>query len=129
MLHLTSFYFSCFCFLILLTLTWFKIVSYKYNLPGDSVVKESTCQCRKLVLIPGLRRSSGEGNDNPFQCLAYEIPWTEEPGELQFWVSQKVRQNSTYVHTLHIYLYFVSLSTAFWRVWLKIKEKKSKYIR
>ena len=36
--------------------------------------KESICQCRRCEdssLIPGLRRSPGEGNDNPFQysCL------------------------------------------------------------
>ena len=123
MLHLTSFYLSCFCFLVLLTLTWFKIVYYKYDFLGGSVVKESTCQCRKLDSIPGLGRSSGEGNDNPLQCLTYEIPWTEETGELQFLATQRVRQDSTYMHVLHVYLFFVSLSTASWRVWLKIKEK------
>ena len=38
---------------------------------GDSVGKESTCNAGDLDLIPGLRRSSGEGNGNPLQysCL------------------------------------------------------------
>ena len=31
-------------------------------------------------LISGLGRSPGEGNGNPLCILAWEIPWTEEPG-------------------------------------------------
>ena len=34
-------------------------------------------------LIPGSGRSLGEGNGNLLQYLAWEIPWTEEPGGLQ----------------------------------------------
>ena len=30
----------------------------------------------------GLGRSPGVGNGNPFGLLAWEIPWTEEPGRL-----------------------------------------------
>ena len=33
-------------------------------------------------LIPGSGRSSGEGNGYPSNILAWEIPWTEEPGGL-----------------------------------------------
>ena len=33
-----------------------------------------------LCLIPGLRRSPGGGNSS---ILAWEIPWTQEPGGLQ----------------------------------------------
>ena len=41
--------------------------------------------------IPGLGRSPGEGNGNPLHSsiLAWEIPWTEEPGGLQSMESQK----------------------------------------
>ena len=35
---------------------------------------------RDLGSIPGLGRSPGEGNGNPLSILAWEIPWTEEPG-------------------------------------------------
>jgi len=35
-----------------------------------------------LGLIPGLRRSPGEGNGDPLQARAWEIPWTEEPDRL-----------------------------------------------
>ena len=33
-------------------------------------------------LIPGLGRSPGEGNGYHSSILAWEIPWTEEPGGL-----------------------------------------------
>ena len=39
-------------------------------------------------LIPGSRRSPGEGNGNHFTILARIIPWTEEPGWLQSTGSQ-----------------------------------------
>ena len=39
---------------------------------------------------PGLGRFPGEGNSNPLHMLAWEIPWTEEPGGLQSMGSQKV---------------------------------------
>ena len=35
--------------------------------PGGSEGKESTCNAGDLGSIPGLGRSSGEGNDNPLQ--------------------------------------------------------------
>ena len=37
---------------------------------------------RDVVSVPGSERSPGEGNGNPVQYLAWEIPWTEEPGGL-----------------------------------------------
>ena len=41
-------------------------------------------------LIPGLGRSSGEGNGTHSSTLAWKIPWTEEPGRLQSMRSQRV---------------------------------------
>jgi len=40
--------------------------------------------------IPGLGRSHVEGNGYQFSILVWEIPWTEEPGGLQFIGSQRV---------------------------------------
>ena len=40
--------------------------------------------------IPGSGRSPGEGNATHSNILAWEIPWTEEPGGLQSMGSQKV---------------------------------------
>ena len=61
--------------------------------PGGSRGKESACNAGDLGLIPGLGRSSGEGNVNPLQYSCLEIPRTGEPGGLQSMESQRVRHN------------------------------------
>ena len=38
--------------------------------------------CRRRGLSPWVRKIPGEGNGN-FSVLAWEVPWTEEPGGLQ----------------------------------------------
>ena len=48
-----------------------------------TVVKNLLADAGDTGSIPGLGRSPGEENSNPFQNLAWEIPWTEEPGGLQ----------------------------------------------
>ena len=53
------------------------------DFPGGSVVKNLPANAGDVSLIPGSGRSPGEGNGNPLQFLAWEIPWTEEPGSLQ----------------------------------------------
>ena len=47
--------------------------------------KVFACQVGDVHLIFGLGRSPGEGNGNPLHILAWEIPWTEEPGTLHPW--------------------------------------------
>ena len=42
--------------------------------PHSSVGKESACNAGDLGSIPGLRRSSGEGNGNPLQYSCLENP-------------------------------------------------------
>ena len=47
--------------------------------PGGSAVKNTQVSAGYSGgLIPGLERSPGEGNGNPFQYSCWEIPWTEE---------------------------------------------------
>ena len=43
--------------------------------------------------VPRLGKSPGVGNGNPLQYYGLEIPWTEDPGRLQFMESQKARQD------------------------------------
>ena len=53
--------------------------------PGGSDGKESACNAGDMGSIPGLERSPGEGNGNPFNSpisLPGESPWTEERGGL-----------------------------------------------
>ena len=51
--------------------------------PGGSDGKASACNAADLGLIPGSGRSPGEEMAIHFSILAWEIPWTEAPGELQ----------------------------------------------
>ena len=54
---------------------------------------ESDCNAGDLGCIPGLERSSGEGNDKPFSILAWRISWTEELSGLQSVGLQRVRDD------------------------------------
>ena len=67
-----------------------KNYRYKEVFPGDSNGNESACNAGDLALIPGLGRSSGEGNATHSSILAWRIPWTEEPGGLQFMELQRI---------------------------------------
>ena len=53
------------------------------NLPANAV------DTTDMDSVPGSGRCPGEGNGNPFQYSCWEIPWTEEPGGLQFMGPQK----------------------------------------
>ena len=44
-------------------------------------------------LITVLGRYPGEGNGNPLQFFVWEIPWTEEPGELHPWGCRTIGHN------------------------------------
>ena len=60
-------------------------------LPGGSVVKNlpaSAGDLRDTGSIPGSGIPPGEGNGTHSSILAWEIPWTEEPGGLQSMGSQ-----------------------------------------
>ena len=54
-----------------------------------------------LGLIPVLGRPPGVGNGNPLNILAWRIPWTEEPGRLQFTALQRVGHDRATTHLLH----------------------------
>ena len=60
------------------------------------VVKNSpanTGDIRDVGLIPGVGRFPGGEHGNPLRILAWRIPWTEEPGELQSIESQRIRHD------------------------------------
>ena len=50
------------------------LLSLYMGFPGVSDGKEPTYNARDLVLIPGLGRYPGEGNDNPLQYSCLENP-------------------------------------------------------
>ena len=52
--------------------------------------KESACQCRRLGFDPWVKKTPLEEEmANHSSILAWEIPWTEEPGGLLFVLLQK----------------------------------------
>ena len=61
--------------------------------PGGSEGKESACSAGDLGSIFGLGDSLEEGMATHTSILAWRIPWTEEPGGLQFMGSQRVRHD------------------------------------
>ena len=65
--------------------------SHSFSVGSDS--KEYACRAGDVETIPGSGRSPGEANGYPLQYSCLRIPWTEEPGGLQFLGSQTVRLN------------------------------------
>ena len=67
--------------------------------------KESICNAGGAGLIPGLGRSPGGENyihlHFAWSTLAWKIPWTEEPGRLQFMRSPRIRHDS--VSNIHMH--------------------------
>ena len=62
--------------------------------PGDSVVKNPPANSwdpRDAGSIPGLGRSPEVEMATHSSISAWRIPWTEDPGGLQFMGSQRVR--------------------------------------
>ena len=57
-----------------------SLVAQSVNLPA---MQETAYNARDPNSTPQSERSPGEGNGNPLSILAWEIPWTEEPGGLQ----------------------------------------------
>ena len=57
--------------------------------PSSSMVKNLHVNAGDMGLIHESGRSPGEGGGNPLQFLAWEIPWTEEPGGVQSMGPQK----------------------------------------
>ena len=64
-----------------------------YGFPAGSVIKNLPASVGDLGLIPGLGRSSGEGNGNPQCILAWEIPWAESLAGYSPWGRKRVRQD------------------------------------
>ena len=83
--------------------------------------KESTCQCRKCKRFPGLGRSPGEVNGNPFRSSCLENPmdrgasWSTIHGvtKSQTWPSTAHTHTHTHTHT-HVYKYMCLIA------WLEV---------
>ena len=74
-----------------------------------SEVKASASNSGDPSSIPGLGKSSGEGNGNHSSIFAWKIPWMEKPGRLQSTGSQRVGHDFTF--TLLIQMLISSRTT------------------
>ena len=71
------------------------------NLPANAG------DARDVGSIPGLGRPPGGGNGNPHSnILAWEIPWTEEPGGLLSIESQRARHDWRDLYACTFVIYF-----------------------
>ena len=73
-----SIYFICIwlssAFTVYIIEVYYKYIKQFMDFPGGSDSKESAYNAGDLGLIPGLGRSSGEGNGNPLQYFCLENP-------------------------------------------------------
>ena len=60
---------------------YYSGLSHGAGYPGSSVEKNLPAKAGDMGLIPGWGRSPGKVSTHT-SILAWEIPWTEEPGEL-----------------------------------------------
>ena len=86
-----------------------------YGFPGGSDGKESVCNAEDLGSIPGLGRSLGEENGNPFQysCLenpcgqkswAGYSPWCHKESDTTERLTHTHRNILTYNIYIHVYM-------------------------
>ena len=70
--------------------------------PGGSDGKESSCKVRDPGLIPGLKRSPGEGNGNPLQYSCLENLMDRGAWQaIVHWIAKNRTQlRHTHTHTL-----------------------------
>ena len=61
--------------------------------PDGSVGKQAICNAGDMRSILGWEDPLEKGMATHISILAWEIPWTEEPGCLQSTESQRVRHN------------------------------------
>ena len=98
----------------------------------------STGDLRDMCSIPGSGRSPGEGRATHSSVLAWRIPWTEEPGELQSMWLQRVRHDRSdlaHNHTAHklhmettkanMYLLNCEKNIYVWRYSIVLESKKA----
>ena len=69
--YMMIFYLYLVCFIFSIS---YSVLPFHLGFPRSSVGKESACSAGDPGLIPGLGRSSGEGNGNPLQLSCLENP-------------------------------------------------------
>ena len=81
------------------------------DFPGGSDGKESACNAGDMSSIFGSGRSPGEGNGYHSSILAWRIPWTEEPEELQSTGLERVDRIEQLTLSLSVGNYSISINS------------------
>ena len=102
----------------------FLLQSYSFYLgfSGGSVNNESACNAQDPGLIPGLWRYLEKEMAAHSSILAWEIPWTDEPGGLQSMMSLE----SDITYELTIDLPFINVFKNYSEKWLIVLTGQSK---
>ena len=66
------------------------LMGKELGFPGGSVVKNTPANAGDTSSIPGWENPLDRGMATPSSIPAWKIPWTEEPGGLQFMGSQRI---------------------------------------
>ena len=78
------------------------VVTILLGFPGGSDGKESTLKCRRPGFDPWVRKMPWRREWQPTPIfLAWKIPWTEEPGQIQSMGHKK--SNTTEYNTVTVY--------------------------
>ena len=96
--------------------------------PGGTSGKEPTCQCRRLKRhssIPGLGKSPGEGNGNPFQYSCLGNPMDRRPWWAAVYRVSKTQTQFSSVQSLSHVQLFVTPWTAAHQALLSITNSQS----
>ena len=65
--------------------------------------------------LPGSGRFPGEGMATHSSILAWEIPWTQEPGRLQsMWLKESEMAEHTHIPCIYVIVKTVLLKIRFW---------------
>ena len=102
-IHVCSEFFVYYITLLYLLVRYlgFYIYSSTEGFPGGSDDKESACNTRDVDSTPRSVRSPGEGGSYYNSSIfAWRIPWTEEPGGLQYMGLQRVGHDYTFADNL-----------------------------
>ena len=59
------------------------VIKERQGFPGGSVIRNPQVNARDMGSVPGWGRSLEKEMVTHFSILAWETPWTEEPGGLQ----------------------------------------------
>ena len=74
-----------------------QVLCCDWGFPGDSDSKESAPNAQDPGLILSQEDPLMKGMATPSSILAWRIPWTEEPGELQSIGSQRAGHQKKFV--------------------------------